>query len=399
MNKKKLNENIIIIFVICINIFLSLPFLLYTTYKNKKINIYLWGLFFFIFGFFFISSNPEIDINRHYEVINNLKNTSNINEVIFLKHQRDLFLPLIMLFIVKINLTNMFVAGTVEFISHYFLFKSFNLVVKNIKLSKKQFFIYFIVLLMNIPIIGFTGLRFLPAISIFVYGVIGYYKKKENKYFIAIFTAPLIHFGMWLMTALFVISLFFPKMIMKKINIYGIIIFIISNFNLNILILKTIEYINNIKPLFNPGTYILNAKYGSKFGLHSNVLGIISSKLLLFLPLAIFLIILLYIKNYKKYSFVYLGIVMMFLLQNNNEPFNRYSTCLLFIVYLLNVSNKFFTKNFNNYNSIYFLFFLCGIIRLIRDFRSYWSLLYECYVVNIFQISLINLIIKNIIDL
>lgn len=224
------------------------------------------------------------------------------------------------------------------------MFKSFNIAVESINLSKKQFFIYFIIFFINIPIIGFTGIRFLPAISIFVYGFIGYYKKNRKRYLFYIFISPMFHFAMWTIVGLFLVSLITPKIFMNRMKIFGIIIFLVGNFNLDELIIVFIRHINEIYPLFNQGTYILSEKYGTRYGLHSNILGIIGSRLISFISIGIFMFVIFYFKNHKKYSFIYLGIILLFLLQNNSDPFYRYGGCITFIMILINLSDKFLLK-------------------------------------------------------
>lgn len=55
-------------------------------------------------------------MNRYYEVINNLKNGVSAEEIDYIYKKRDLYLPLLMLTIAKLNIANNYIGGIAAFI-------------------------------------------------------------------------------------------------------------------------------------------------------------------------------------------------------------------------------------------------------------------------------------------
>ena len=160
----KINKNSIITFVFSsINIFLAIPFAVFNIHiqKNKKsyllLSILIAGV-----AWYFIPSTEDYDIARYYRSFS--------NEKLFLAtidYQRDFYTEYFIKFLKKFDLNPKFLAFTSAFITYYFAFKCL------IKIKQDKLIVYYLgYVFISIPIIGYTGIRFVPAISILVYGLI-----------------------------------------------------------------------------------------------------------------------------------------------------------------------------------------------------------------------------------
>ena len=246
----KINKNSIITFVFSsINIFLAIPFAVFNIHiqKNKKsyllLSILIAGV-----AWYFIPSTEDYDIARYYRSFS--------NEKLFLAtidYQRDFYTEYFIKFLKKFDLNPKFLAFTSAFITYYFAFKCL------IKIKQDKLIVYYLgYVFISIPIIGYTGIRFVPAISILVYGLI------RKKLFWMIL-ASLVHSSCWAIVLLYsilkLININFGN-IFSKIGLFFCLI--ISKYLTLEKWVMIVKYINTFNLIYLTPNYILG-KWGMQY--------------------------------------------------------------------------------------------------------------------------------------
>lgn len=206
---KSNKNNLITVMLIFLNNFLGLPMILFNIYKKKE-SVFLIALFMGILGYYFIPSNADYGIARYYSMFSD----KILRENTFM-YQKDIYAEILINFLIKYNLSKNLLGFSSAFISYYFLMKSLFIVMKQKNIENKKYFMFFSLFFISIPIIEYTGIRFLPAVSIFVYSIILKNKKNKKIYIIFMISSIFFHSSMVLLIFLFLIN----EIIGQKIDI------------------------------------------------------------------------------------------------------------------------------------------------------------------------------------
>ena len=384
----KINKiNILAFALMFINAFLSLPVLILNIYKKKE-SICLISLFLAILGFFFISSDNTYDIARYY-----LTFTDEVYRKSFFEKQGGVIAEYLVNILLYLKLPPNLLPFISAFISYYFLLKTFKISINERKKEKIIYLFLFFLTYISIPIIGYTGIRFIPAISIFIFGV--FCKKKYNKIFFPILSV-FIHTSMLIPVLIF----YFCEMFLRN-NIKIFKVLIVFSLLMGILISPNtlVYFINKFNELniiyVNPN-YIVGY-WGMEYIKSRNTL---ASKIVYYLLFMLeFLIIIFFnifiykkVKKRNKNLILFLSCFSL-ILYRYSTFWGRYTMILILLIFFITLE-EFFKKQKNKYNILMFLISFYFIINLLYDIKKYWLSLYISYYYKFFTVSFLNLILK-----
>lgn len=378
----KLNKNSVIIFIVsCINIFLAIPFAIFNIYiqKNKKGYVLLSVLIAGI-AWYFIPSTEDYDIARYYRSF-----SDNKLFIDTINYQNDFYASYYIIFLKKFGLNPKFLAFTSAFITYYFIFKC----LLKIK-SNKLIVLYMIYIFISIPIIGFSGIRFVPAVSILTYGLI-------RKRLFWMILASLVHSSCWAIVLLYILT----KLIKFNINnIFSKIWLFLCLFLSKYLTVEKwiiiIKYINSFNLVYVTPNYILG-KWGIQY---LETRETFLSKLVnitiieLGIIIIIFYIFFIYYKRKDNFAF-FLGLLIIFF-QKIYVFYERYIYIFLTYITLKEVlyfSRKKIKKKLDCNLIILGLILILNIIKLIYDIKRYYPSLVLSYL-EIYKISFLRIFIN-----
>ena len=379
-----MNISIFTLFLMFINLFLAIPMIIYNFYR-KKSSYLLTGLFFAGLGFFFIPEKDTYDLARYFQIFEK-------KEIIetFIYNQKDLYARYVIFFLRKYELSKHILPALSAFLSYYYLFKSLGIVLK-VKKNKNKLY-YNMVLLLNIPIIWYTGIRILPAISIFIYGLVLSYIKKEKASILYMILASMIHISMLgpLIIHSIAYILTFNNLIsyknLKKISILSFflgIIFLNSIFDIINFINQKIEII--------PKVY-LEGKWGQSYYTQRTFLKMIPTYIFLLLKQGIMILNVFIFQYRKEKQCIMLLTSLCFLTVSFFDIYNRNYYLVLFFSIIVNIKKK-NQKNSKLNKVFYFGVILYGSLILIRDIMIYKESLYLSYR-NLEKISIFNILMR-----
>ena len=382
--------NIIIISLMFGNIFLSLPVSLYSIYKKKE-SIFTISLFLAILGFYFIPETNDYDIARYFLIFED-----EICRQEFFTSDGGIILKYVIKFLIYLKLPKNMLPFISAFVSYYFLLKVFEKSIDKKNVSNLTYFSLFIISYISIPIIGYTGMRFLPATAIFIFAII----VEKNKYIRLVYMifSILIHTSILVPVLIFYFCKFFLK---KRIRFNKILILtsiFLGAFLEPYKLLNLFNEINKFNIIYISPNYILG-KWGMGF-IESRITLI--SKLVNYILLYLrFIIIFLFNiffynnknnKNFIKKNFILLFSCFCFMLYRYFTFWERYTNILIFIIYFTII-----LKNIRSikYNLFKFMIIIYFFLNLIYDLRKYYICFYISYN-NILKISIIDMLIEII---
>lgn len=386
--------NILIFLSMCINAFLAIPFMAFSI-KRKKESVILFGIFFAILGFFFEYTRGTTDLERYYTMIEAGKKSYEI----FFPLNKDFYAKYLSLFLIENNLPKNFLGMSSAFLTYYYLFKTLKIML--IKYNIKYRILCYILLFIIIPINGYTGIRFYPAVSIFTYGYILQSDLNKKKGYIYMILSIFIHISILLPLILYIIS--------------KIIAFIKNKSLLNyILIISLIIGIIGIEKLMRIFIYFLPEKFqiyilpyissegfwGKEYGKQYNYIGRLVH--VYFFPICKNIVSIIYgfleIKNKKeKNIFLCLMISFYFCVMFDFLSFSsRYSILIVYIFYFKNL--KIIDQLFNRYinlKKILILHITCySLLFQMLTIKVGYIDYYISYIQQIYKISLITILMK-----
>lgn len=386
MNKLEIN-NILIFMGILINNFLAIPFFIVSIIRKKE-SPFLIGLFFAVLGYYFRPYTEEYDIARYYLMFEDRI----LRESTFLYH-KDIYAEYIIKFLLKWNLPKYFLGFTSAFVVYYFSFKSLKIILE--KSNKPHYLKYYIFYYISIPIIGYTGIRFLPAASIFIYSLVLKYIKNDKKYIFYMLSSCFFHSAMFLLVVLF----YFNKYILNKIKIkiwkIILIISIIIGFSLNTeILLLIIKYINQLGYIYISSDY-LYGKWGIDYLKEFKGLSFYKNLFLFIFERSLIIFFLLIVSTNKKKIKKFLFLLGSFCLSAMKFAtiFGRYFQIFFFLSLLISFFEyKRGNKKIKYYFFIALFYNFCQLFTTIKHNSLSLLLSYN----NIFKLSLINIIIDII---
>lgn len=386
MKKQIILGNILTLFIMLINNVVALSLILISIMKKKE-SIFIIALFFAVLGYYFRPYTEEYDIARYYLMFEDKL----LRESTFLYH-KDIYAEYIIKFLLKWNLPKYFLGFTSAFIVYYFSFKSLKIILE--KSNKAYYLRYYIFYYMSIPIIGYTGIRFLPAASIFIYSLILKYINNDKKYFFYMFGSCFFHSAMILLIILFYFNEYLLRKLSLKIYKIILIISIILGFLLNTEILSIIiKKVNELGFIYIDNNY-LYGKWG--VGYLKQFKGLSYYKNLFLFVLDKSIVFLYFFLNKRKNNtkkFLYLLGSFCLLTMKFATIFERYFKIFFFSALLI----SFFTykqddKKIKIYYSIILLYDFIWLFITIKYNISSLLLSYS----NIFKLSLINIILETL---
>lgn len=256
--KKKEIFNYLALFINC---FFFIPIMI-ENLKRRRILVLQIGLFFGGLGYFYRPYYEDLDIARYYKAFddNNILNQ-------LAEYQRDIYAIELIKIIKDFNLPKYLLGAISAFIVYYFFYKSLSEVLKKVEVGKGKYLKYSITLFLLIPIVGYTGIRFLPAAALACYGIISYeilFRKKIGIIYLVL--ATFIHSSIWLIIFCILIKEIL-KIKIKFLKLLSIIslIFMLIEKNKPLFIIKIIDYINSFNYInLGVSTYI-TGKWGNNY--------------------------------------------------------------------------------------------------------------------------------------
>lgn len=375
----KINKNNVIIFVFsCINIFFAIPFAILNIHlqKNKKsyllLSILIAGL-----GWFFTPSNDDYDIARYY---NSFFNEQKLKE--FIAYHRDFYVEYLIRFLKYLHLNFRFLAFISAFITYYFVFKCLE------KINKKSYLtaFYLIYIILAIPIIGYTGIRFAPAVSVAIYGLI------IRKNLIWLILASCFHSG-----CLVIIIVYFVAKIIKvdfgkkKSRLLFIIVFFTEKFLTIENWLQIIKFINSLNLVYITPNYILG-KWGIGYlNSRETLISKIVNITIIELGMLILIFYCFFIYYKRKDNFILFFILLIVLFKKFFIFYERYIYILLTYMTLKEIiyfSYKKTKKRIDSNLIVLIMILILNIIKLLYDIKRY----YPSFILSYFEIYKINFI-------
>lgn len=240
-------------------IFLISPLIsLLIALRNPKQDFSYNTIWFFtvFFGLTFaITNDSTSDVVRYLEEFNSWKVEGKNLSYLFINSYvkdgyEDVFFPLISLVAAKLNFSNVLFLGFLGLIFGYFYSRVYKLLILEIN-YKKDFLLFLLLatfLLINPIWRGINGFRFGLASIILVYIILKSFRDKYHIYDIILISSLfLIHFSMFLPTAIFLVYYFFGK----KLNINFLFYLYIFSFFFNAINLDSLnEILKNYVPEF-----------------------------------------------------------------------------------------------------------------------------------------------------
>lgn len=329
---------ILTIFILMINALIGFPLILINALKKSKYLSIFIGIFAFIMGYFFVPSNETYDIYRHYWNFENL--TSKESFLAWYSH--DYYLQYLILFLRKWKLDSNFLGAISCFLLYYFLVKSFMVLKKYKKLNASNTIFWFVLVILSIPLISFSGLRYYTALAIYIFGVIKLIYERKKIGFLYLLSSSLIHFSMIVILCIALIYFLIQKKInIRSLKILVLICFVIGNLNLIEISKNLVEIINSYGIVYFNSAYI-DGKWGANYGMDHNFIG----RLMINIRFSLRKIIALYycfvkikVNSEKLKKLIFILISYVFLLQKFATPSGRVWAGVFILIILSLVRN------------------------------------------------------------
>lgn len=355
--------NFIIFISLFINNLVAFPLIIINILKKRE-SILLIALFISIFAFFFEFNNGVSDLDRYYSLYLGSENERKI----FFDYQKDIYAEYLMKFLLYFGLSKNFIGMISAFITYYFLFKVLNLNL-NKKLTKFEYLSIYILYFLSIPFVGYTGVRFWPALSIMLYGLMLKLKNKDKKWIVYSVLSLGIHSSMLLPLILAICVFYFnPIKSIKKLKLFILISYLIGQIISPENLFKFITFINSLGYIYIPKSYILGIWGAGAQNRYETKLSLLFQSHVF--PMLFLLIIIFYILKYLKYNLLdfYIGYFIMFYLL-----FIKYEILTLrygALVFLL-IINSILIKNINRKWIIISLIIIYSILGRLVEIRRY----------------------------
>lgn len=377
-------NNFLIFSLMFFNIFLSLPFILIKISKRRE-SVFLIALFLGILGFYFRPTGG--DLFRYYNAFNSLESINH-----FFLNTKDLYAKFLMVLINELEISKYTLGLVSAFITYYFSLKAFFIELKNKKV-KKYYFLFFIIFFLHIPVTGYTGVRFYPAVSIFTYGIILYFKK-EKKSILYFLIAVLIHFSMIIPLSLLllyrILKRYFTISFLKKLVLFS---FVLGLFLSESFISSIVQALNQVffkKEFFN--LVYIGGEWGIKYIQKFSTIGYIDFLFQLALKKISLLFYLFTLdKNDKRVRYILLLVSLVLILQNFKTPFERYFYIVYPLIIISNIKSC-ILKNQWKVLAFYFVIFFHNVYVQIIILKGYYLDYFYSYS-DLLKLNLINMVI------
>lgn len=328
---------IVILLIMGINIFFSIPFIIERIIKKKNI-AFLIALFFAVIAYFSIISNDSTHDLRSYYALFNASDIYKESAIL----QQKLYIVLFFTILKKLALPQEMIPFITNFTIYYLLLKIYE---KNSKLLKEngKYCIYICLFIFLIPFSGYLGVRFFLATSLSIYGVTQ--NKKKYALFYQIFST-FVHYTMIIpLIVYFFTKIFKLNLRGRKQRIILIIIFIVGYFGINRILLAILDQINlNV----SIGKVYILGKWGNDFWQRYKGIRLYIYLFDHYLRIS-FLFFLGYLMSYNKYrikkynyleSIVIYLIIFCGLMQNYKTLFDRFSIYTLLLSFIIIIKNN-----------------------------------------------------------
>lgn len=386
MKNRQIYFNLIFFMSLCINNLLAVPILLYSLFKKKE-SIFLLALFLGMLGFYFQNTFEYMDLGFYYYLFEDEKLRN-----IILDSRKDIYVDLLMNFLIKNKLSPYILPFSSAFLSYYFLLKSLCVLLKNRKIESKKYITFYLMYLMIIPILGYTGIRMIVGISLFVYSMVLKYELNKKYYIFFMLLSPLCHISIVLPIFLLLFNEYFFKKINNKILKIILFISLCCGLILDKLIIVLYENINFFK--FIPQEYIFG-----EWGLNNLIRYNRMWQFIIIFIWGLQILILLYylfLNNKNKINkYIYILCVYEFLFIKFFDLFRRYFNISLFLIFLFSISNDLYKKYKIKYNIFYFILLFYGLCNIIIELRRYHEVMIPNYILFL-KGSILGVIIKII---
>lgn len=375
------------------NNFLCFFLILYSIYKKKWSPLVI-AIFMGVLAYYF-KPFENGDLYRYYQFFDNP-----IQREIIFRQQKDFFAKVLITFIIKSKIPRNFLAFFTCIFCYYFFLKSFYIIIKSKKISSQKYYFYLGFYFFSIPLTCYQGIRFYPAVSIFVFSV--FLKFVFNKWYYIFFMlgSILIHISMVLPVFIFILY----SLIKNKINIKIIKIMIFLSFVCGVIInddiiRKLLMFLHNIL-YFIPLNYV-EEYIGGKFGINNiknlSNQGLIAYYILQNLKILILLTYTFFNKNKNEINkYIYLLIFFSLFFLKFRTIFERFFYWSIYLMILLSVAEcKEKMRLYSNYLYFYITTIFLNFFVLIMLVRTQHNNIVSSYF-NVFKISLINIIYEVI---
>lgn len=381
--------NLILLILLFINNILATPLILYSFFYRKW-KPFLVSIWFSIWAYFFIPYKNS-DLDRYYKLFEDI-----FTREIILKNQKDIFAKNIINLILNLNIPKEWLAFIACFICYYFFLKAFYILNEN-SLNKNC---YLIIYLFSIPITCYHGVRFYPALSIFIFSIVLKLKEKNKRAIMFMLISVCIHTSMILPIIIYLFYYFVikNKISERKIKILGIIGCLVGLILDGQIIFCSFKILYNIFPFLNKiinlnhlGVYLIG-KFGTNILENLSFQGIIAFYVLKILRIIILLLILFLYKdksNFNKY--IYLLCFFALIFANFNTITERIFYVVLYLFLLKNTIKTTETKK--NIKKLLLLgICIYNSFLLLMFIRTQHLNIFQSYI-NILKISFFNILL------
>ena len=386
----KINKYFLITgFFLFFNNFLCFFSILYDIYKKKWSPIIL-SMFMGILAYYFI---PFInsDLYRYYQLFDN----SFQRDIIF-RQQKDYFAKTLILFIISNDISRNFLAFFTSIFCYYFFFKSLHKIIQSRKINSRKYYFYFISYFITIPLTCYQGIRFYPAVSLFVFSIILNLTSNKNYYLFFMLLSILIHISMIFPICIFILYTMLKNKMNKKQFKYMLLGAFICGIFINADIIKKIytSFYNILS--FIPMNYI-EEYIGGKFGVNSfknlSIQGIIAHCILQILKTSFLFIYVFFNKNKNIINkYIYLLIFFSLFFIKFRTIYDRFFYWNIYLMLLISIyDERKYEKISFNFLFFYIVLFLYNIFLLIMFIRTQYENIILSYY-DISKPSLINII-------
>lgn len=386
MIKTKLEKGISFL-LMSINIFLTLPYILFNIYRKKE-TVFIIALFFAGIGFFFTPIDNSYDLARYYESFNNTLLREQL-----ITYQKDIYAEYLIKVLMMFDLNKRLLPAISAFIVYYYMYKSLELVLDKKNISRNIYLCIFIITYFITPIIGYTGIRFYPALFLNCYGILLYLKKNDNKGLIYIIISILVHMSFILSIIMLIISKILYQSLNSKIfKILSITIIIKSLFWIDIILINIVEIINSLNIIYITPTYITGSwgiAYGTTLNLMGKFLNIYLNRIFI-LMITFYYIIFIFKKEKLDYYIILILTFSTGLLQYTTISI-RYFTLAVTILYFSLILKYFNYKKKEAVILGLIILFLRYGINFVKDIKLYSDSLLLSYL-EFYNISYLNIL-------